>query len=140
MGLKRGMRVLDVGCGIGGPAREMAQFLDIHIVGLNNNDYQIGRARSLTAKAGLSDRLTFVKGDFMKLSEQFGEGSFDAGAQSSYPIRIHSYKPMQSTLLRRPSTHPPSRVYTVKSSRFSNLEEWCARSFSLYSCPPHFGF
>lgn len=80
MGLKRGMRVLDVGCGIGGPAREMAQFLDIYIVGLNNNDYQIGRARSLTARAGLSDRVTFVKGDFMKLSEQFGEGSFDAGA------------------------------------------------------------
>ena len=80
MGLKRGMRVLDVGCGIGGPAREMAQFLDIHIVGLNNNDYQIGRARGLTAKAGLSDRVTFVKGDFMKLTEQFGEGSFDAGA------------------------------------------------------------
>jgi sterol 24-C-methyltransferase len=79
MGLKRGMRVLDVGCGIGGPAREMAQFLDIHIVGLNNNDYQIGRARAATAKAGLSDRVTFVKGDFMKLEEQFGKGSFDAG-------------------------------------------------------------
>jgi sterol 24-C-methyltransferase len=79
MGLKPGMRVLDVGCGIGGPAREIARFADVTIVGINNNDFQIGRARKYTAKAGLSSQVTFQKGDFMKLSEQFGEGSFDAG-------------------------------------------------------------
>ncbi|CAE6436260.1 unnamed protein product, partial [Rhizoctonia solani] len=38
----------------------------------------IGRARKYTEKAGLSDQIQFVKGDFMKLSEQFGENSFDA--------------------------------------------------------------
>ena len=79
MGLKPGMRVLDVGCGVGGPAREIARFADVHITGVNNNDFQIGRARKYTAKAGLSDNLQFVKGDFTKLSEQFGEGTFDAG-------------------------------------------------------------
>lgn len=78
MNLQPGMRVLDVGCGIGGPAREIAQFTDVQIVGLNNNEFQVGRARKLTAKAGLSDRVTFTVGDFMKLSEQFGENSFDA--------------------------------------------------------------
>ncbi|KAH9941157.1 delta-sterol C-methyltransferase [Epithele typhae] len=78
MGLKPGMRVLDVGCGIGGPAREIAQFVDVNIVGLNNNDFQVGRARKLTAKADLSDRVTFEIGDFMKLSEKFGPNSFDA--------------------------------------------------------------
>jgi sterol 24-C-methyltransferase len=78
MGLKAGMRVLDVGCGIGGPAREIARFADVEIVGLNNNQFQVNRATKYTAKAGLSDRVTFVKGDFMKLVEQFGENSFDA--------------------------------------------------------------
>ncbi|KAG6885415.1 hypothetical protein C0993_001931 [Termitomyces sp. T159_Od127] len=78
MGLRPGMRVLDVGCGIGGPAREIAQFSDSNIVGLNNNDFQIHRARKFTAKAGLEKQVTFVKGDFMKLAEQFGENSFDA--------------------------------------------------------------
>ena len=78
MNLKPGMRVLDVGCGIGGPAREIARFSDANIVGLNNNDFQIQRARRYTAKAGLSEKVTFVKGDFMKLAEQFGENSFDA--------------------------------------------------------------
>ncbi|KAG6865950.1 hypothetical protein C0991_010205 [Blastosporella zonata] len=78
MNLRPGMRVLDVGCGVGGPAREIAQFSDANIVGLNNNDFQIGRARKYTKKAGLEPQVTFVKGDFMKLAEQFGENSFDA--------------------------------------------------------------
>ena len=79
MGLRPGMRVLDVGCGVGGPAREIAQFTDAQIIGLNNNDFQIQRARKYTKRAGLEGQVTFVKGDFMKLSEQFGEGYFDAG-------------------------------------------------------------
>ena len=36
------MRVLDVGCGVGGPARQIARFADVQIVGLNNNDFQVG--------------------------------------------------------------------------------------------------
>jgi sterol 24-C-methyltransferase len=80
MSLRPGMRVLDVGCGIGGPAREIARFSDVKIVGLNNNEFQIGRARRYTEAAGLEDQIQFVKGDFMKLSEQFGENVFDAGA------------------------------------------------------------
>ncbi|KAI5983604.1 S-adenosyl-L-methionine-dependent methyltransferase [Pisolithus marmoratus] len=78
MGLRPGMRVLDVGCGVGAPAREIARFSDVNIVGININDFQLGRARQYTEAAGLSDQVTFVKGDFMRLSEQFGENSFDA--------------------------------------------------------------
>lgn len=58
MGLKKKMRVLDIGCGVGGPAREIARFADVEIVGLNNNEYQIDRARKYTAKAGLEDQVT----------------------------------------------------------------------------------
>lgn len=79
MGLKPGMRVLDVGCGVGGPAREIARFAGVTIVGVNNNDFQIGRARKYTEQAGLSKQVEFAKGDFMTLSELFGKESFDAG-------------------------------------------------------------
>ena len=82
MSLRPGMRVLDVGCGVGGPAREIARFSDAKIVGLNNNEFQVGRARRYTKAAGLKDQVQFVKGDFMKLAEQFGENAFDAGASS----------------------------------------------------------
>ena len=59
------MKVLDVGCGVGGPAREIVKFSDVNVVGLNNNDYQIDRATAYTNKEGLSKKLSFVKGDFM---------------------------------------------------------------------------
>jgi sterol 24-C-methyltransferase len=82
MSLRPGMRVLDVGCGVGGPAREIVRFSDTTIVGLNNNEFQVGRARRYTKAAGLEDQIQFVKGDFMKLAEQFGENAFDAGGSS----------------------------------------------------------
>ncbi|KAJ7915658.1 delta-sterol C-methyltransferase [Mycena leptocephala] len=78
MGLRPGMRVLDVGCGVGGPARAIAHFADVEVVGLNNNEFQIQRARRYAKRAGLSDKVTFVVGDFMKLEEQFGKNYFDA--------------------------------------------------------------
>ena len=88
MNLKPGMRVLDVGCGVGGPAREIARFSDVNIVGFNNNDFQIQRAQQKTRKAGLSDKVTYAKGDFMQLSQQFGENSFDASESERFRFGI----------------------------------------------------
>ena len=65
MNLQGGMKVLDVGCGVGGPAREIARFADIHVTGININDYQIQRATLAAERAGMSEQLKFVKGDFM---------------------------------------------------------------------------
>lgn len=65
MGLKPGMKVLDVGCGIGGPAREIAKFIGCHIVGITINQSQVDRAVYLTAQEGLSDECTFIRADFL---------------------------------------------------------------------------
>lgn len=59
------MRVLDVGCGVGGPAREIVKFTGCHVTGLNINSYQIGRAKQYAVKEGLTHKLDFVQGDFM---------------------------------------------------------------------------
>ncbi|KAI8071230.1 sterol 24-C-methyltransferase [Gongronella butleri] len=76
IGIKKGMKVLDVGCGVGGPAREIAHFTGAHITGLNNNAYQIQRAFHYAAKEGLQDQTNFIKGNFMELP--FEEASYDA--------------------------------------------------------------
>ena len=76
MNIREGSRVLDVGCGVGGPAREIAKFTGANIVGLNNNDYQIERATRYAENEGLSNQLQYVKGDFMQMS--FPDNSFDA--------------------------------------------------------------
>ena len=60
------MTVLDVGCGIGGPAKEIATFAGCKVVGLNNNDYQLAKGRGIAKAEGIGeDRLELVKGDFM---------------------------------------------------------------------------
>jgi len=63
----KGMTVLDCGCGVGGPARCIAAFSEANIVCLNNNDYQIDRAKKLTAEAGLMNQISFMKADFMNI-------------------------------------------------------------------------
>lgn len=97
MSLRPGMRVLDIGCGVGGPAREIARFSGARITGVNNNDFQIARARKYTAKAGLEDQVDYAKGDFMSLSEQFGEGQYDA----SEFIDIDRHRAHMSSLRHR---------------------------------------
>ncbi|KAJ3177212.1 Delta(24)-sterol C-methyltransferase [Gaertneriomyces sp. JEL0708] len=67
LGLKKGMECLDVGCGVGGPMREIAQFSEAFIIGLNNNQYQVERCRHLAEEKGLAELCSTVKGDFIKM-------------------------------------------------------------------------
>ena len=64
-GLKKDMKVLDVGCGVGGPAREIAKFTGAYITGLNLNEYQVERAQKYAIKEGLDHQCQFAQGDFM---------------------------------------------------------------------------
>jgi len=74
--LRPGMKVLDVGCGVGGPMRAIARFSGASIVGCNNNDYQIKRSEMFNQKYHLDHLCKTEKNDFMKLS--YADSSFDA--------------------------------------------------------------
>ncbi|PMD41362.1 hypothetical protein L207DRAFT_632775 [Hyaloscypha variabilis F] len=98
MNLQSKMKVLDVGCGVGGPAREIARFEDIHITGVNINDYQIQRASLAAERAGMSDQLNFVKGDFMQLP--FPDNSFDAVYAIEATVHAPSLEGVYSEIFR----------------------------------------
>lgn len=85
--LRSGMVAVDLGCGVGGPLIEIARFSGAKIVGVNNNEYQLKRAATMTEAAGLSHLVDFVKCDFMQVDAQ--EGSFDA----AYNIEAHCHAP-----------------------------------------------
>lgn len=76
MNIQKGAKVLDIGCGVGGPARTIARFADCHVTGLNNNEYQVQRANLHTKHSHQEHQCQFVKGDFMHLP--FEDNSFDA--------------------------------------------------------------
>lgn len=74
--LKPGMRVADIGCGVGGPLVTIAQATGASITGLNNNAHQIRRGERLLRRAGLEARCRFLLADFMDVP--LPEGHFDA--------------------------------------------------------------
>ncbi|KAH7367665.1 S-adenosyl-L-methionine-dependent methyltransferase [Plectosphaerella cucumerina] len=74
--IKSGMKVLDVGCGVGGPAREIARFTGAYITGLNLNEYQVERATRYAAQQRLDKQVQFVQGNFMSIP--FENETFDA--------------------------------------------------------------
>ena len=76
--LQEGMRVIDVGCGVGGPMRRVACEAGVRVVGVNNNEIQLQRARSLNAEAGLDQVIHCVPCNFMDMSI-FEDDSFDRG-------------------------------------------------------------
>ncbi|CAN1127456.1 24-methylenesterol C-methyltransferase 2 [Linum perenne] len=76
---KQGDRILDVGCGIGGPMRTIAATSGANVVGITINDYQVKRARMHNKKAGLDKQCDVVCGNFLQMP--FPENSFD-GAYS----------------------------------------------------------
>jgi sterol 24-C-methyltransferase len=87
--LRPGMKVIDAGCGVGGPARNIARFSGAEVTGINNNAYQVKRADEHTAKAGLTGQCHFVKADFMNTEldgEQF-DGAYAIEATCHAPDR-----------------------------------------------------
>lgn len=76
--LQQGMRVVDIGCGVGGPMRRVARETGATVVGINNNEQQLAKARRLNVEAGLDHLAECVKANFMDLGALEGD-SFDAG-------------------------------------------------------------
>ncbi len=70
-----GMTVLDVGSGIGGPARFLAATHGCIVTGIDLTAEYVEIATSLTALLGLGDRVTFRVGDACDLP--FPDASFD---------------------------------------------------------------
>lgn len=68
-------RVLDVGCGIGGPARYLASTFGCDVTGVDLSPSFVEAATYLTGRCNLTDRVRFVEGDALRLPSE--DASFD---------------------------------------------------------------
>jgi len=112
LGLKPGMRVLDVGCGIGGPMMEIARFSGANIEGINNNDYQISRGRARVTAGGLDKRCSFIKGDFLHIPQP--DNTYDA----CYAIDATCHSPSKEEIYAE-------IMRVVKPGGYAAVYEWC---------------
>jgi len=76
LGLRPGMKVLDLGCGVGGPQRALAKGFGCSIVGLNISEYQLAKCSRYNERAGLDHLCSVLHGDFMDIPAE--AQSFDA--------------------------------------------------------------
>jgi SAM-dependent methyltransferase len=68
-------KVLDIGCGIGGPCRMLADEFGCNVTGIDITEEFIETARQLTKLVGLEGKATFLKADALNLP--FEDMSFD---------------------------------------------------------------
>ena len=76
LGLARGVHVLEVGSGIGGPARYFAEAHGCRVTGIDLTDEFVQVAGELTRRCGLGDLVSFKQASALDLP--FGAGAFDA--------------------------------------------------------------
>ncbi|MEP4804182.1 MAG: cyclopropane-fatty-acyl-phospholipid synthase family protein, partial [Hyphomicrobiales bacterium] len=71
LNLKPGQKVLDIGCGWGGMALQIAATEDVTVKGITLSDNQARIARQRAEEAGVSDRVSFEICDYRELDEKF---------------------------------------------------------------------
>lgn len=67
--------ILDVGCGIGGPCRMLADEFNCRVTGIDLNEEYIRTAQKLTELTGLHNQIDFIQGNATELP--FEENIFD---------------------------------------------------------------
>ena len=93
-----GSRVLDIGCGTGGPAIVLARDMGAQVVSIDIEPQLLDRARRLAAEAGVAERIEF------KLVEPgplpFGPEDFDAVFSKDALIHISDKQALYTDILR----------------------------------------
>jgi sarcosine/dimethylglycine N-methyltransferase len=74
-GITAGMSVLDVGSGVGGPARFLAATFGCEVTGVDLSEPFVDAARYLTERTGQSGKVSFQAGSALELP--FDDGRFD---------------------------------------------------------------
>ena len=75
--LKDGQKILDAGCGVGGPASYFASKLNVDIEGITISEVQFEKALAAKASKTLVGKTNFTLGDYHMIDRIYGENVFD---------------------------------------------------------------
>jgi len=75
--LKDGQRILDAGCGVGGPATYFASKLNVQVEGITVSRIQVEKSNAVIASKSLKGKVTIRQGDYHQIDEIYGKEKFD---------------------------------------------------------------
>jgi len=122
-GVTAGMSVLDVGSGVGGPARFLAATFGCHVTGVDLSEAFVDASRYLTERTGQSGQVSFETASALELP--FDAGRFDVVLLQHVAMNI--YRP-GAALSRDP---PCAEV----GGHVCNLRRRAQRRRAALSCP-----
>jgi ubiquinone/menaquinone biosynthesis C-methylase UbiE len=98
MGLSNDARVLDVGSGLGGPARTVAEAYSCHVTGVDLTQAFCDAAQIMSGWVGLSNQVEFQQGDATNLA--IADNEFDAAMTIHVAMNIPAKDRMYSEARR----------------------------------------
>jgi len=93
-----GLNVLDVGCGLGGPCRMLADEYNCRTTGIDLSNEYIRTATKLSELVNLNDKTTFIQGDATELP--FNDKTFDVVWTQHVQMNIPNKKKFYSEINR----------------------------------------
>ena len=108
------LKVLDVGCGLGGPARMLADEKNCVVTGLDLSQEFIETAKALSKLVNLDSNTTFLKGDALDLP--FERNSFDIVWTQHVQMNISEKKKFYSEIFRVLKTGGKFLYYDILKS------------------------
>jgi ubiquinone/menaquinone biosynthesis C-methylase UbiE len=109
--LAAGMHVLDVGSGLGGPARYFAETPRCRVTGIDLTEEFVQVASELTRRCGLDDLVSFRQGSALDLP--FSVGAFDAATLIHVGMNIADKAKLFENVRRVLKPGAPFGVYEV---------------------------
>ena len=126
--ISNNLKVLDVGCGLGGPARMLADEKNCMVTGLDLSQEFIDTAKALSKLVNLDSKTTFLKGDALDLP--FEDNSFDVVWTQHVQMNILEKKKFYSEIFRVLKTGGKFLYYDIFKSSDNDINypmPWASR-------------
>ena len=137
LGLAEGIELLDVGSGLGGPARYFAEYCDCQVTGIDLTEEYVQTATALTRRCGLSEKAHFRQGSALALP--FAENTFDVVTMIHVGMNIEDKRRLFAEVRRVLRQDGHFGVYDIMKTAPGELPypmPWAESAATSFVVPP----
>ncbi|UVK46161.1 methyltransferase domain-containing protein [Mesorhizobium sp. AR07] len=138
MGLKPAAKLLDIGSGVGGPARFVANSVGADVTGIDLTPSYVDIATSLSKRTGMAGKTHFVQGSALDMP--FADASFDAAVILHVGMNLPDKPKLMSEaarVLRPGGVFAVYDVMRLKDGALTHPLPWASNQTMSFVATPH---